>query len=105
MTLTAPSAILMEAETGAVIFEKNGEQRRLAASITKLMTILLVLEKLEDGGITLEDQVTVSENAAGQTGSQAFLDAHASYPLKDLLKATIISSGNDIDCKLIGTLL
>lgn len=95
MTLTAPSALLMEAETGTVIFEKNADEKRPVASVTKLMTLLLVLERLEAGDITLEDQVTVSPRAAAQTGSQALLDAHAVYPLKDLLKSTIIASGND----------
>lgn len=95
ITLTAPSAVLMEADTGAVIFEKNADERRPAASLTKLMTLLLILEKMERGEMRPEDKVTVSEYAAAQTGSQAFLDAHAAYPVKDLLKATIISSGND----------
>ena len=95
MTLTAPSAILIEADTGAVIFEKNADERRPVASVTKLMTLLLVLEKLDGGSITLEDKITVSSAAAAQPGSQAFLDAHAAYPLKDLLKATIIASAND----------
>ncbi|MDO5328159.1 MAG: D-alanyl-D-alanine carboxypeptidase family protein [Clostridia bacterium] len=95
MTLTAPSAVLMEAETGAVIFEKNADERRPAASITKLMTLLLTLEKIDAGGISLEDKVTVSPAAAAQPGSQAFLDAGAAYPIKDLLKAVIISSAND----------
>ena len=95
MTLTAPSAILLEAETGAVIFEKNADERRPAASITKLMTLLLALEKIDAGGITLEDKVTVSPAAAAQPGSQAFLDAGAAYPVKDLLKTVIIASAND----------
>ena len=95
MTLTAPSAILVEADTGTVIFEKNADERRPVASVTKLMTLLIVLEKLDDGAITLEDRVTVSPAAAAQPGSQAFLDAHAAYPLKDLLKATVIASAND----------
>ena len=95
MTLTAPSAILMEADTGAVIFEKNADERRPVASVTKLMTLLLTLEKLDEGVITLEDKITVSPAAAGQPGSQAFLDAYAVYPLKDILKATIIASAND----------
>ena len=95
MTLTAPSAILLEAETGAVIFEKNADERRPAASITKLMTLLLALEKIDAGGITLEDKITVSPAAAAQPGSQAFLDAGASYPVKDLLKTVIIASAND----------
>ena len=54
MTLTAPSALLMEAETGAVIFEKNAGERRPVASVTKLMTLLLVLERLDAGSVTLE---------------------------------------------------
>ena len=95
MTLTAPSAILLEADTGAVIFEKNADERRPVASVTKLMTLLLALEKLDEGSITLEDKITVSPAAAGQPGSQAFLDAYAVYPLKDILKATIIASAND----------
>lgn len=95
ITLTAPSAILLEAQTGAVIFEKNADEARPAASVTKLMTLLIVLEKLDEGGISLEDKVIVSPAAASQTGSQAFLDAHSAYPLKDLLKATIIASAND----------
>ena len=95
MTLTAPSAILLEAETGAVIFEKNADERRPAASITKLMTLLLTLEKIDAGGIALEDKITVSPAAAAQPGSQAFLDVGASYPVKDLLKTVIIASAND----------
>ena len=95
MTLTAPSAILLEADTGAVIFEKNADERRPVASITKLMTLLMALEKLDEGSMTLEDKITVSPAAAGQPGSQAFLDAYAVYPLKDILKATIIASAND----------
>ena len=95
MALTAPSALLMEAEGGTVIFEKNADERRPAASVTKLMTLLIVLEKLDAGAVTLEDRITVSPAAAAQPGSQAFLDAGASYPLKDLLKAVIISSAND----------
>ncbi|MBR1584767.1 MAG: D-alanyl-D-alanine carboxypeptidase [Clostridia bacterium] len=95
MTLTAPSAILMEADTGTVIFEKNAEERRSVASVTKLMTLLILFEQIDGGNMTLEDQVTASPNAARQTGSRALIDAHATYPLKDLLKATIIASGND----------
>lgn len=95
MALTAPSAILMEAEGGTVIFEKNADEHRPAASITKLMTLLIVLEKLDAGEITLEDEITVSTAAAAQPGSQAFLDAGSKYQLKDLLKSAIIASAND----------
>ena len=95
LELTAASAMLLEAETGTVIFEKNADEKRPVASVTKLMTLLLCMEELEAGRLSLEDKVTVSQNAAGQIGSQALLDAGVAYPLKDLLHATIIASAND----------
>lgn len=95
LELTAGSAVLLEAETGTVIFEKNAREKRPVASITKLMTLLICLEELEAGRLSLEDQVTVSQHAAGQIGSQALLDAGAVYPLRDLLRSTIIASAND----------
>ena len=93
--LTAASAMLLEADTGTIIFEKNADEKRPVASITKLMTLLICLEELEAGRLNMEDSVTVSQNAAGQIGSQALLDAGVSYPLKDLLRSTIIASAND----------
>lgn len=95
MTLTSPAAILAETETGAIIFEKNADERREVASITKLMTALLVLEAIERGDVNLSDQVQVSQNAAAMKGSQALLDANAAYSLEDLLRTTIMASAND----------
>ena len=95
MTLTSPAAILAETATGAVIFEKNADERREVASITKLMTALLVLEALDRGDVKLTDQVQVSQNAAAMKGSQALLDANATYSLEDLLRTTIMASAND----------
>lgn len=95
MALSSPSAVLMEAETGAVLFEKSAQEARTAASLTKLMTLLLIFKKIDEGEMALTDQVTASPNAARQTGSRALIDAHASYPPGELLKATIIASGND----------
>ncbi len=95
LSLTTPSAILAETSTGAIIFEKNADERREVASITKLMTALLVFEALESGAVKLEDDVTVSQNAAAMKGSQALLDANAVYSLKDLLRTTIMASAND----------
>lgn len=95
LSLTSPSAILAEAETGTVIFEKNADERREAASITKLMTALLVMEAIDRGDVTLEDSVTVSKNAAAMKGSQALLDANTAYRLEDLLRTTIMASAND----------
>lgn len=98
--ISSPSAILVEADTGTVIFEKDADSKRQVASLTKLMTLLIVLEELETGRISLEDEITVSKAAAAQIGSQALLDAGAVYPLGDLLRATIIASGNDSACAL-----
>ncbi|MBR2718626.1 MAG: D-alanyl-D-alanine carboxypeptidase [Clostridia bacterium] len=95
MELTTPSAILAETATGTVIFEKDADVRREAASITKMMTALLVLEAIDRGDVSLADQVTVSSHAAGQKGSQALLDANATYSLEDLLRTTIMASAND----------
>ncbi len=95
MTMTSPAAILAETDTGTVIFEKNADEKREVASITKLMTALLVLEALDRGDVTLNDQVQVSANAAAMKGSQALLDANATYSLEDLLRTTIMASAND----------
>ncbi|MBD9173536.1 MAG: D-alanyl-D-alanine carboxypeptidase [Clostridiales bacterium] len=95
MTLTTPSAILAETATGTVIFEKNADERREVASITKLMTALLVLEALDRDEIALTDSVQISPRAAAMKGSQALLDANAVYPLEDLLRTTIMASAND----------
>ncbi len=93
--ITSPAVILAEAETGTVIFEKNADERREVASITKLMTALLVFEALEDNDIALTDQVTVSQRAAAMEGSQALLDADTDYKLEDLLRTMIMASAND----------
>lgn len=93
--LTSPSVVLAEASTGRVIFEKNADERRPVASVTKVMTILLTLEAIEEGRIGLNDSVQVSARAAGMGGSQVFLDAGSAYKLRDLLKSVIVASAND----------
>ena len=95
LTLTAPCYILMEAETGTVIFEKNADEKRQTASLNKLMSILLFMEALENGAVSLETPITVSDKAAATPGSTALLDANSTYRLEDLLRACIIASGND----------
>lgn len=95
ITLTSPSAILCEASTGQVIFEKNADERRPVASVNKVMTILLTLEAVDEGRVSLEDQVAVSPRAASMGGSQAFLDAGERYKLSELLKTVIVASAND----------
>ena len=76
--VTAPSAILIEANGGQVLWEKNGDDRRHMASITKIMTMLLILEAMENGQFGLDDMVTVSENAKRQGGSQIWLEVGGS---------------------------
>ena len=95
ITLTSPSASLCEASTGQVIFEKNADERRPVASVNKVMTILLTLEAVDEGRVSLEDLVTVSPRAASMGGSQAFLDAGERYKLSELLKTVIVASAND----------
>ena len=95
ISLTSPCAILTEAATGRVIFEKNADERRPVASVTKVMTILLTLEAIDEGRIGENDKVVASARAASMGGSQAFLDANATYTVKELLKSVIVASAND----------
>ena len=95
VAVTAPAVILAETATGTVIFEKGADERREVASITKLMTALLVFEALESNQIALSDPVAVSKTAAAMKGSQALLDAGAAYTVEELLKTTIMASAND----------
>ena len=94
-TITSPSVILMEPTTGGVIFEKNADERRPVASVTKVMTILLTLEAIDEGRVSTGDKVLVSPRASGMGGSQVFLDAGQRYKLGDLLKSVIVASAND----------
>lgn len=89
------SAVLIEKNSGKVLFDNNAHSRHPVASVTKLMTILLTLEHVENGDISLTDKVMVSENANGMGGSQIFLDANSEYALEDLLKSVIVASAND----------
>lgn len=89
------AAILMEAESGQVLFEHNSDERLPIASVTKVMTMLLTLEALDNGVVSLTDTVTVSENAASMGGSQAFMEAGEQMSLNDMMKAIAVSSCND----------
>ncbi|PWU69099.1 D-alanyl-D-alanine carboxypeptidase [Gracilibacillus dipsosauri] len=89
------SAILIERDTGKVLFEKNADESLPPASMTKIMTMLLIMEALDKGEITLEETVRVSENAASMGGSQIFLEAGEEMTVNDLLKGIAVASGND----------
>lgn len=95
LEIQAPSAILMEAKTGTVIYEKNPDEIRSPASITKIMTLLLAFEALEAGKIHLEDEVTTSAYAKTMGGSQVFLEEGEIQTVDTLLKCIAVASGND----------
>ena len=90
----------MEASTGTVLYEKNADERRSPASVTKVMTMLLIMEALDDGRIHLDDQVTASETAAAKGGSQIYLKAGETMPVSDMLKSIAVSSANDCACAM-----
>ncbi len=95
LTPQAVSAILMEASTGTILYEKNAHEKLSPASITKIMTMLLIMEALEEERITLDEQVRVSEHAASMGGSQIFLEPGEQMSVRDLLKGIAVASGND----------
>ena len=93
--VSAPSVILMETSTGTVIYEKDADTARPPASVTKIMTMLLIFDALEAGQIGLEDQVTVSEYAASMGGSQVFLEPGEVQTVDTMLKCIAVASAND----------
>lgn len=95
LTIDAKSAVLMEAETGKVLFQQNPDERLAPASVTKVMTILLIYEAIAENRIGWDDVVTVSEHAAGMGGSQIFLEPMERQTVRDLVKAVVIASAND----------
>ncbi len=92
---TSKSTLLMHADSGQVLYAKNEHQKMQVASISKLMTTLLTLEKVEKGQLKLDDKLTASAHACSMEGSQAFLDENSQYLVKDLLKSVIVASAND----------
>ena len=94
-TLDCVSAILMEASTGEVLYEMNAEESLPPASVTKVMTLLLVMEAIEDGRISYTDSVSTSERAASMGGSQIFLEVGEAMSVEDLIKSVVIASAND----------
>lgn len=91
----ASSVILIEAETGTVLYEKEADVPRAPASVTKVMTMLLVMEAIDSGRISYDEQVTVSENAAKMGGSQVYLEPGEQLSVRDMLKCVVVSSAND----------
>lgn len=94
-TVEASSAVLMEASSGEILFAQNADAAYPPASVTKIMTLLLVAEALREGKIALTESVTVSAHAASMGGSQVFLREGESLTVEELLKCTVIASAND----------
>lgn len=95
LSLSAPSALLMEAESGTVIYEKNSHEILRPASITKIMTLLLIFDALETGQLPLQETVTVSEYAASMGGSQVFLEPGETQTVDTMIKCISVASAND----------
>ena len=95
MALNCPSAILLEAESGQIVFAKNADEKRPVASVNKVMTILLTLEAVDTGRVSIDQEITISPNASGMGGSQVLLDTGEVQTLSVLLKSMIVGSAND----------
>lgn len=104
LDIKAKSVILMEPHTGTVLYESNSDEKLAPASITKVMALLLVMEALDRGDITLETVVTASEHACSMGGSQIWLEPNETMTVHELLKATVIASANDA-CVALGELI
>ncbi len=95
LQINAKSAILMEYNTGKVLYENSADVRLAPASITKIMTLILVMEAIEDGRLSLDDKITASDHAASMGGSQIWLEPGEVMTVDELLRATVIASAND----------
>lgn len=92
----AKSAILIEASTGEVLFEKNADERLVPASMTKMMSMLVIIEAIENGDLKWNQEIQVSENASSMGGSQILLETGEKMSVRDLFKGVAIASGNDV---------
>lgn len=95
LTTYSKSAIMIEPTTNTVLYELNKDERLAPASMTKLMTMLIIMESIDDGKISLNDDVLISTNASSMGGSQVFLEANSKLKVEQLLKGIAIASGND----------
>lgn len=93
--INANAAVLLEESTGTILYEKNKDKELVPASITKIMTLLLIFDEIEEGHLNLSDTVTVSEYAAGMGGSQVFLEAQETQTVETMIKCICIASAND----------
>ena len=92
----AKSAIIIEYSTGQILYENNSHEKMAPASMTKMMSLLLIMEAIENGTIKWDDMITVSENASSMGGSQILLETGEEMSVEDLVKGVSIASGNDV---------
>ena len=100
LDIAAKSALLMDAATGTILYEQNAHEALAPASVTKVMTMLLIMEAIDDGRIAWSDTVTASEAAAAKGGSQVYLKAGETMSVADMLKSIAVSSANDCACAM-----
>ena len=100
LEVEAKSALLMDVATGTILFEQNSHEALAPASVTKVMTMLLIMEAIDDGKISWEDSVTTSEAAAAKGGSQVFLKVGESMTVEEMVKSIAVSSANDCACAM-----
>ncbi len=100
LEVAGKSALLMDVNTGTVLYESNAHEKLAPASVTKVMTMLLIMEAVDSGKITLDDKVTASETAAAKGGSQIYLKAGETMTVSDMLKSIAVSSANDCACAM-----
>ena len=100
MEIPAKSALLMDVATGTVLYENNAHEALAPASVTKVMTMLLIMEAIDEGRIGWEDTVTASETAAAKGGSQIYLKAGETMTVRDMVKSIAVSSANDCACAM-----
>ncbi len=95
LNLNSSSAILIDNSSGKILYEKNADQKQPMASMTKIMSMLLIMEQIENNNLSYDDKVIISKNASSMGGSQVFLQVGEEYKVEDLLKCIAISSAND----------
>ena len=100
LNVAGKSALLMDAATGRILYEKNAHEKLAPASVTKVMTMLLIMEAIDSGKIGWDDSVTASETAAAKGGSQIYLKAGETMSVTDMLKSIAVSSANDAACAM-----
>ena len=100
LTVAGKSAVLMDVATGTVLYESNSHERLAPASVTKVMTMLLIMEAVDSGKIAMTDTVTASETAAAKGGSQIYLKVGETMSVSDMLKSIAVSSANDCACAM-----